>query len=342
MIQLTDENRIKLRVQRNVLISSCLILGAKFVAYFLTNSVSVLTDAMESIVNVVAGAISLVSLYLAAKPRDNTHPFGHGKVELISASIEGALIIMAGGLIIYEGVMRLLSPTEIRQLDLGIYIIAGSGVLNYLMGWYSIYIGKKHQSMALIAEGKHLQSDAYSTVGLLVGLGLLYFTSIQWIDSVIALVFGAIILVTGVKILHHTMDNLLDKADVALLAEVAETMNEQRGDDWIDIHNAKILKSGSFLHIDCDLTLPWFYTIEQGHRLGDDLRDIFRAKFPNRVRMTVHVDPCDVSDKIKCHKCALLTCKYRKQPFVAVETITAEDFVREEPEKSQRQNTPQA
>ncbi len=333
---ITTENKLKQRVQRNILIGSCLILIAKFIAYFLTNSVGVLTDAMESIVNVIAGAISLVSLYLAAKPRDTTHPFGHGKVELISASIEGVLIMIAGGLIIYEGIMRLLSPTELRQLDLGIYIIAASGLLNYLMGWYSIYIGKKHDSMALVAEGKHLQSDAYSTIGLLIGLALLYFTQIQWIDSVIALVFGAIIIITGVKILLNTMDNLLDKADVELLTEVAEIMNEQRGKDWIDIHNAKILKSGSFLNIDCDLTLPWFYTIEQGHQLGDELRDIFRDKFPNRVRMTVHVDPCDVSDKIKCHKCALLSCKYRKQDFVAVEQITAQDFVREEKEQKEK------
>ncbi len=330
MMKLSKENALKIRVQRNVLIGSCLILIAKFVAYIVTNSVGVLTDAMESIVNVVAGTISLISLYLAAKPRDNTHPFGHGKVELISASIEGVLIMVAGGMIIYEGIMRLLEPSAIEKLDVGIYIITASGLLNYLMGWYSIYVGKKHQSMALIAEGKHLQSDAYSTVGLLVGLAILYFTNIWWIDSAIALLFGLIIIITGVKILLKTMDNLLDKADVELLSEVADIMNEQRGEDWIDIHNAKILKSGSFLHIDCDLTLPWFYTIEQGHQLSDDLRDIFREKFPNRVRMTVHVDPCNVSNKVKCHKCALASCKYRKQPFVKAETITASDFVKEE------------
>ncbi len=160
---------------------------------------------------------------------------------------------------------------------------------HHLLGWYSIRVGKKHNSTALIAEGKHLQSDAYSTVGLLLGL--------------------------------------------ALLADVAETMNAQRGEDWIDIHNAKILKSGSFLNIDCDLTLPWFYTIEQGHQLSDDLRDIFRAKFPDRVRMTVHVDPCNVSDKVKCHKCALSSCPYRKQPFLATEPITASAFVHEENEQ---------
>ncbi len=333
-----DEGKLKQRVQRNVLIGSFLILIAKFVAYFLTNSVGILTDALESIVNVLAGAISLISLYIAAKERDKTHPFGHGKIELISASIEGILIVVAGLLIIYEGIMRLLNPSEINQLDLGIYIIIGGGVLNYLMGWYSVSMGKKHNSMALIAEGKHLQSDSYSTVGLLIGLAILYFTNIQWIDSAIALVFGVIIIVTGISILHKTMDNLLDKADMELLNEVVEMLKEQRGEDWIDIHNAKILKSGSFLNVDCDLTLPWFYTIEKGHQMGDDLRDVFRAKFPNRVRMTVHVDPCNVSNKVKCHKCPLTTCPHRKQAFKQLETITLENFISEEMEKRQSRN----
>ncbi len=330
---MNNENLLKQRVQRNILIGSCLILIAKFTAYFLTNSVGILTDALESIVNVIAGAVSLISLYIAAKERDKTHPFGHGKIELISASIEGILIVVAGLLIIYEGIMRLIQPTEIQKLDLGIYIIVGGGVLNYLMGWYSVWIGKKHDSMALIAEGKHLQSDAYSTVGLLVGLVLLLITDIAWIDSAIALIFGVIIIVTGIGILRSTMDNLLDKADMELLNEVVEMLQEQRGNDWIDIHNAKILKSGSFLNVDCDLTLPYFYSIEKGHQMGDDLRDVFREKFPNRLRMTVHVDPCNVSKKVKCHKCPLATCPHRKQPFKAFEDITIDNFISEEQEK---------
>ena len=144
---------------------------------------------MESIVNVVAGAISLFSLCLSKKPKDQNHPFGHGKIELISASIEGILISIAGGMIIYEGIKRLLVPTDIQKIDVGIYIIAVSGLLNYLMGWYSIAVGKKYDSIALVAGGKHLQSDTYSTIGLVAGLVLLYFTGIAWIDSVDGLDF---------------------------------------------------------------------------------------------------------------------------------------------------------
>ena len=277
------ENKLKQRVQRNILTVSVLILVGKFIAYYLTNSVGVLTDAMESIVNVVAGAISLFSLCLSEKPKDQNHPFGHGKIELISASIEGILISIAGGMIIYEGVKRLLVPTDIQKIDVGIYIIAVSGLLNYLMGWYSITVGKKYDSIALVAGGKHLQSDTYSTIGLVAGLVLLYFTGIAWIDSAMALIFGSVIIITGISILRKTTDNLLDKADINLLADLADTLNRNRKPEWIDIHNVKVLKSGNSLYMDCDLTIPWYYNIEQGHKIGARLQEAMKAKYSDHA-----------------------------------------------------------
>ena len=189
-----NEDALKQRIQRWIVCGSVAIMAGKFLAFWLTNSVGILTDAVESIVNVTAGFISLYSLYLAAKPKDAGHPFGHGKVELISASIEGLLIIIAGGVIIFEGVRRLFEPAEIAKLDIGIIVVAAAGAMNYLMGWYSIRMGRRYNSIALIAGGKHLQSDTYSTIGLAIGLILLYITRIGWIDSALALIFGAIII----------------------------------------------------------------------------------------------------------------------------------------------------
>lgn len=327
------EEMLKQRVQRRIVLMSLLILIGKFIAYFVTASVGILTDAMESIVNVVAGAISLYSLYWSAKPKDQGHPFGHGKMELISASVEGILITLAGVMIIYEGVKRLLFPVEIQKLDIGIYIVAFSGLLNYLMGWYSIRIGKKYNSIALEAGGKHLQSDTYSTIGLVVGLLLLYFTGIAWIDSALALIFGSIIIITGVMILRNTTANLLDKADEHLLENLAETINEHRQPDWIDIHNAKVIKYGSFMYMDCDLTVPWFYTVEEGHRLGDKLKGALENKYADKIQLTIHLDPCNIAEQPKCSFCAQNDCKYRKQPFVALEKISLLNFVRLEKEK---------
>ncbi|MEG1762331.1 MAG: cation diffusion facilitator family transporter [Bacteroidales bacterium] len=219
-------DQIKQKVQRGIVTISVLLLVGKFLAYFLTNSVGVLTDAMESIVNVVAGFISLYSLNMASRPKDKSHPFGHGKAELLSASIEGLLIMFAGGLIIFEGIRRLFDPAEIQKLDIGILIVAAAGLANYILGWYSILVGKRHHSMALIAGGKHLQSDTYSSIGLVVGLLLLYFTKISWIDSALALVFGSIILITGISILRKTSANLMDKADTEVLEQMVKSISK--------------------------------------------------------------------------------------------------------------------
>ena len=322
-----NEEQLKQRVQKRIVLISSLILIGKFAAYWLTNSVGILTDAMESIVNVVAGAVSLYSLHWSAQPKDKSHPFGHGKMEQVSASIEGILITFAGILIVYEGVYHLFFPVGIRKLDVGIYIVAFSGLINYLMGWYSVHIGKRYNSMALIAGGKHLQSDTYSTIGLVAGLLLLYFTKIAWIDSVLAFLFGGIIIVTGISILRKTIANLLDKADEALLNEIAQELNEKRSPDWIDIHNAKVIKYGSYLYMDCDLTLPWFYTIEEGHREGTRLKQILEQKYADWIQLTIHLDPCTVFEQAKCRSCSCQKCQTRKMRFEQADPITLATFI---------------
>lgn len=316
---MTAEDILKIRIQRWILAGSVLLLIGKFTAFFLTNSVGILTDAMESIVNVVAGIISLYSLWYASKPRDKGHPFGHGKVELISASFEGLLIITAGGIIIFEGIRRLFEPQEVQSLDVGIIVIAIAGAANYLMGWYSIKIGKKYNSIALIASGKHLQSDTYSTIGLVVGLILLYITKVKWIDSALALVFGSIIIVTGIVILRKTVANLMDRADRNLLEQMTEVLEQHRRDEWVDIHNAKIIKYGSMLYIDCDLTLPWYYNIIQGHEAAEKLTETLVSNFPGKVLVSVHSDPCLA---LHCSHCTIADCTHRKEPFVSTEKIT--------------------
>ena len=326
-----NEETLKQRVQQRILLLSFLILIGKFVAYWLTDSVGILTDALESIVNVAAGAMSLYALYWSARPKDKSHPFGHGKMELLSASVEGIMISIAGLMIIYEGIKRLFFPVEVQRLDVGIIIVGISGLLNYAMGWYSIRTGKRYSSVALVAGGRHLQSDTYSTIGLVVGLLLLHFTRIMWIDSALALIFGTIIIVTGVSILRKTTANLLDKADVALLRQLAETLNEKRGPDWIDIHNAKVIKYGNFLYMDCDLTVPWYYTIEKGHKVGEALKAALESRFADRIQLTVHLDPCNIFNRSRCH-CCPLDCKYRKENFTQLEVINFGSFVRLEKE----------
>lgn len=317
------EDRLKFRVQRRIVVASLVLLIAKFIAFFLTNSVGVYTDAMESIVNVAAGAISLYSLYISAKPKDQDHPFGHGKIELISASIEGILIIVAGGLIIYEGMYRLFDPQVVKKLDIGIVIIAAAGVVNWILGSYSMRIGKKYNSIALVAGGKHLHSDVYSTIGLVLGLLVLYFTDIPWIDSLLAIFFGGIILFTGVGILRKTTEDIMDKADASVLHIILNAINGQRREEWIDIQNLKVLKYGSHYFIDLDLTLPWYFNIREGHESSVALAAILRNEFgADKTRITIHTDPCIPS--AECDGCDKENCCTRTQEQARKTAFTLE------------------
>lgn len=323
----SEPNKIKQRVQTLVVICGAILLIGKFTAYFLTNSVGILTDAMESIVNVVAGLISLYAIRLAAKPKDIDHPFGHGKIELISASIEGILIFIAGGIIIYEGIQRIFNPPVIHKLDIGIWIITIAGIVNYILGWYSIRQGRKYDSIALVAGGKHLQSDTYSTVGLVTGLLILYFTGLAWIDSALAIVFGGIIMITGTGILRNTIKNLIDTADIKVLEKITDKINNDRREDWIDIHNLKVLKYGSDYFIDCDLTLPWYYNITEGHDCCEGLRLCIKDIFPEDALISIHSDPC--LEKF-CSVCQVKGCTYRREAFSDIRPFTIKELTKAE------------
>lgn len=305
--------KIKLIVQSRILTISVILFIGKLIAYFLTNSVGILTDALESTVNVLTGFISLYSISVALKPRDENHPFGHGKIESISASVEGNLILFAGLIIIFEAIRRLFNPVEIQQLDIGIIIVAIAGLINYILGYISIKTGRKYNSIALVAGGKHLQSDTYSTIGLVIGLILLLITKIAWLDSAIAILFGSIIIFTGYKILRETTSNLMDEADLALLKEIVEILSKKKSDIWINIHNLKLVKYGNTYHIDCDLTLPWYMNISDAHNESKLIIKIVSENYSNEIDFTIHTDECNTN---LCKHCRILDCKYRKQEFV--------------------------
>ena len=322
--------KVKFNVQKVIALSSFIIFIGKLVAYFLTNSVGILTDALESTVNVATGFITLYSVYVAAKPQDENHPFGHGKAEFLSASVEGFLIIVAGIVIIYEAIKRLFLPAEILQLDTGILIVAIAGLLNYLLGWYSIRTGKKYKSIALISGGKHLQSDTYSSIGLVAGLLILYFTGKVWLDSLIALIFGTIIIVTGIRILKETTSHLMDEADFELIKKFRNVIKSHKSDTWIDIHNFKLVKYGNAYHINCDLVLPYFINLEQAHKEGEKLKKLVINSFSEEIIFNLHIDECF---KLYCKNCRQKDCPGRQSEFVTESDFDLKKFISEKPEE---------
>jgi cation diffusion facilitator family transporter len=300
------------RLQKIVVIIAVILFILKIIAWWLTRSVAVLTDALESTVNVVAGFISLYSLFVAAKPRDKEHPYGHGKAEFISAAVEGSLVAMAGLVIIYEAIDNILHPHIIQKLDTGMIIIGSTAIINYITGWYTIKTGRKNNSLALVASGKHLQSDTYSTIGIMGGMALIFLTGWIWLDSAVAIAFAFFIIYTGYTIIRSSLAGIMDEADYALLDKLVSRINENRQENWVDLHNLRIIKFGPVIHVDCHLTVPWFFNVHQAHKEIDAFSDIARNEFGESVELFVHADGClDFSCKI-CNKS---DCSERKHPF---------------------------
>ena len=234
------ENEIKsdpkIHIQKIIFFGGILLFIIKIISFYITNSVGILSDALESTVNIITGFITLKALQYAAKPKDHDHPYGHGKIELITASVEGLLIIIAGLVIIIEAIKRLGNPPVIMSLNIGLILLTFTAGANYIMGYYSIKMGKKYGSIGLEAGGQHLISDTYTTLSLIAGLIIFYLTSLQWIDSLLGIVFGSFIIFTGYKVLKKTINGLMDEADVDALESLSKLLVSQRAQNWINIH----------------------------------------------------------------------------------------------------------
>ena len=312
-----------LKIQKWTAGISILLLAVKFVAYYFTHSVAILTDALESIVNVAAGFIGLYSLYVSAKPRDKDHPYGHGKAEFLSAAVEGTLVGVAGTIILYEAIQHLLHPVELRRIDTGIWLVSLTAFVNFAMGWISIRMGKKNNSLALEASGRHLQSDTYSTLGIVAGLALIYFTGLHWIDSAVAIVFGFLIVYTGYSIIRKSIAGIMDEADEQLLANMVKLLNANRRENWVDLHNLRVIKYGSILHLDCHLTVPWYQNVNQAHAEIEALAQLVRKDHGESLEMFVHSDGCM---NFQCAICSKQDCPVRQTGFVSKVEWTLENI----------------
>jgi len=312
--------------QKWIALLSVLLLAVKFVAYYLTHSVAILTDALESIVNVVAGFIGLYSLFIAAKPKDVNHPYGHGKAEFLSAAIEGTLIFSAGAIIIYNAVKNLIEPVVIHKLDQGIYLVAITAIINFFAGYTCLQRGRKNNSLALIASGKHLLSDSYSTFGIIAGLIIIFFTGYIWVDSAVAILFGGIIIYTGYKIVRSSIAGIMDEADAGLLKRMVQVLNAHRRENWIDLHNLRIIKYGAILHMDCHLTVPWYLNVNEAHDEVAALGSLIKNEFGESVELFVHSDPCL---PFSCPICDKKNCIVRKHNFEKKIAWTLDNILRD-------------
>jgi cation diffusion facilitator family transporter len=309
------QNQIVLHEQRKIillsLITGVILMAAKFTAYFLTNSNFILTDAAESIVNVLASSFAFYSIYLASQPKDINHPYGHGKVEFFSVFVEGILILIAGIIIIFKAVYGILNPEPIHDVMLGALIIGITGIVNGFLGWYLIQKGKTLRSITLEADGRHLITDMVTSAGLVVGLTLIYFTKIALLDNVLSIVVALYIVYTGYKLTRRSVAGLMDEADFKIVEDIVKILNDNRDEAWIDIHNLRAQKYGNELHIDCHLTLPNYFDLNRVHQEVKEVDVLINNEVSITTEFFIHTDPCVPQC---CHYCNMPNCPIRSEP----------------------------
>lgn len=301
-----------MKAQKNIilfaLIVGILLMAAKFIAYLITDSNAIFTDALESIVNVVAGGFAFYSIYLSSRPKDLNHPYGHGKVEFFSAFLEGSLIAIAGTIILIKAIYGFFYPTVITRLAGGMWIIGATGVINFLLGRYLVAQGNRYSSMTLYADGKHLLADAYSTLGLLVGLMLLYITEVQLIDTLLSLALGIFIVFNGYKLIRRSVGGLMDETDEQAVRQIVDILQQNRRDAWIDIHNLRVQRYGPEMHIDCHLTLPNYFDLIRVHDEVSAVDKLVNDHTKIPTELFIHADPCLPEC---CPYCSVRDCPIR-------------------------------
>ncbi|MDN3582869.1 cation diffusion facilitator family transporter [Mucilaginibacter flavus] len=307
------------------LITGIVLMMAKFGAYFITSSNFVLSDAAESIVNVIASSFAFFSIYLASLPRDENHPYGHGKVEFFSVFIEGSLIGIAGIIIIAKSVHSLFYPEQIHDLLTGALIIGSTGAINGALGYYMIRKGKELRSMTLDADGHHLIADMVTSAGLVAGLLLIHFTAILWLDSALSILVAGYLIYSSYKLVRRSVAGLMDEADTEVVNQVIKVLSDKRREAWIDVHNLRAQKYGHELHIDCHLTLPNYFDLNKVHTEVSLVDKLINANVGVKTELFIHADPC-LPDC--CHYCSMRDCPIRSEAQTETIEWTMEMVVR--------------
>jgi cation diffusion facilitator family transporter len=316
--------RARLRAMAISLVVSVGLLAAKYQAYHLTGSTAILSDALESIVNVVAAVFALGGIIFAGRPADRNHPYGHGKIEFFSAAFEGGLIAFAAVLIVYEVILSLLRGPDVRALDVGVPIVLGAGLVNLLLGWYLVRTGRRYDSLTLVADGRHVLADFYTSAGIVIGLLLVRFTGIAWLDPVVAAVVALNLMWTGFRLVRQAAGGLLDEEDTALLDRLLEVLQPHLGRGVIRVHHLRAIRAGRFHHVDAHLVVPEFWSVERSHELAEDLAERLIKEVGVEGEMTLHTDPCH---RVYCRMCDLDDCPVRRETFAGRPRLTLEEAV---------------
>jgi len=278
---------------------SLALLALKFAAYLLTDSAAILSDAAESVVNVLAANIAFFSLVVASRPPDEGHRYGHGKAEYVSSASEGAMIVLAGAVVIGNAVRRLARPVPLAYLPAGVGLVALATAVNYLVARWLLQISRQQDSAALEADARHLFADVATSVAVIVGLGVQISTGLLWVDPVVGILVGGHIIRMGWQVSQPSLAGLMDtRLPEDEEAEVRHILADH-ADKIVEYHALRTRKAGRDRFMDLHLVLHRALSVGQAHALCDDLEAHIQAALPH-TDITIHVEPCPVS----CTRCA--------------------------------------
>lgn len=266
------------------------VMGLKLVAWWVTGSVALLSDGLESSVNVVAAIVAFAAITYAAKPADKTHPFGHHKAEYLSAVLEGVLIVVAALLIVMEAVPAVMAPASMEAPVMGLAINFAAGVINAVWAYVLIRAGRRYRSPALAADGQHILSDVVTSIGVLIGLVLAIATGYAVLDPLLAILVALNILYQGWKVIAHSVDGLMDHAVEPGEAEAIQAAIAAHGAGSLGVHDLKTRRAGSATFVDFHLVVPAAMPVGQAHDICDRLEDAIRAVQPG-AQIAIHVEP---------------------------------------------------
>lgn len=304
---MADSKNQKFNAALFSLIIGLFVFIGKIIAYLITDSSAIFSDAAESVIHVLATLMVVYSIYLSNKPPDKSHFYGHGNIEYFSAGVEGFLIIIAALAIIYYAVEDLILGPQPENLDTGTIIIAGAGFLNLFVGLYLVKQGEKTNSLAIIADGKHILTDSFTSLGVVFGLVLILFTGIKILDPIIALVVASNIIFTGIKLIRQSVGELMNETDLEQLDSIVNKLKSIRKDSWLDIHHLRFWTSADRMFIDFHLTLPYYFSIKDSHNEEEFISGHLNDAYP-QSDVRVHMDFC--TDTL-CKYCNVRDCKVR-------------------------------
>ncbi len=273
-----------------------MMLVAKWIAYLMTGSSVIFSDAAESVVHVVAVWFAWYALRVGAKPPDEDHPYGHDKVSFMSAGVEGGLICIAAIVIIVSATEKLVIGVTLQKLDIGMSITAGAALVNLGLGWHLIATGKKNKVLVVEANGRHVMTDVWTSAGAVVGLFIAQLTGMLWLDPAIAILFGANIIYEGGKLMSISVKGLMDTSDPELLQRAQLVLTDFCIDHNCSYHRLRLRSSGNMVHVDYHLILPDEMTIHDAHSLATACEELIRAAIDHNTEVFTHLESVSQPD----------------------------------------------